>query len=578
MKNLKVRSKLMLSFGIVLALLFVTVFVGVTQVRSIGSTFDVFASQVYVVRGALNRLNTKLYTLQARGYQQVATGDHSDAMYSQILDAVQGMQTEIDSVIAVNGETTGLSRLRSNVSTIDGLVRQLQAGTMDTPTALGQIEPLLLEMETSVDEMIAQVATNAETMISKIDSQVTMTIYITLGVGVAAAIISVFVCLVLTKQITVPLHQMQQATGSIQQGNLKINVDYVSKDEFGMVADSMRDMATTLDSYVTDITHEMEALADGDLTRKMTADFRGQFIGMAQNINAAIDAFDKVLSQITSAADQVSSGADQTSSGAQALAQGATEQASSVEELAATINEISSQVSESAENAQLASEKVSNVGNEMTVSNQKMQEMVAAMNEISQCSSEIGKIIKTIEDIAFQTNILALNAAVEAARAGAAGKGFAVVADEVRNLASKSAEASANTSALIENTLKAVQNGTNIAGDTAQSLTVAVEGAEEVVEVVGKISRASASQADAVSQVTIGIDQISSVVQTNSATAEESAAASEQLSGQAQMLKDLVSEFKLKDSVHSNTSYHEEPSVPAGGEFNDFMMNGSGKY
>ena len=219
-----------------------------------------------------------------------------------------------------------------------------------------------------------------------------------------------------------------------------------------------------------------------------------------------------------------------------------------MQELAATINEISNRVKQNADNAQQANAMAGSVSTEMNVSNEKMQRMIQAMGDISNCSSEIGKIIKTIEDIAFQTNILALNAAVEAARAGTAGKGFAVVADEVRNLASKSAEASQNTSALIENSLKAVENGTKIADETAQNLLQAVNDVNEMTNIIGQISEASSNQADAISQITMGIDQISSVVQTNSATAEESAAASEELSSQSQIMRSLVGRFRLKGS------------------------------
>ena len=198
-----------------------------------------------------------------------------------------------------------------------------------------------------------------------------------------------------------------------------------------------------------------------------------------------------------------------------------------------------------AENALSANEKAVEMGRRITESNRQMQDMIHAMDEISSSSKEIGKIIKTIEDIAFQTNILALNAAVEAARAGEAGKGFAVVADEVRSLASKSADASNSTSALIENSLRAVLNGTRIADDTAKNLSDVVSGVKDVVATIGQISNDSTEQADAIGQVTQGIDQVSSVVQTNSATAEESAAASEELSGQAQLLKKLISQFRL---------------------------------
>ena len=231
---------------------------------------------------------------------------------------------------------------------------------------------------------------------------------------------------------------------------------------------------------------------------------------------------------------------------AQALSQGATEQASSIEELAATITEMSGQIQNNAQSALQASQTVDGVGEKILESNQQMQTMTKAMGEISASSSEIGKIIKTIEDIAFQTNILALNAAVEAARAGEAGKGFAVVADEVRSLASKSSDASKSTAALIENSLKAVENGTRIADETAQSLLSVVEGTKEIASQINQIAAASSEQSKGAAQVQLGIDQIPNVVQTNSATAEESAAASEELSGQAQMLKTLISKFKLR--------------------------------
>ena len=222
------------------------------------------------------------------------------------------------------------------------------------------------------------------------------------------------------------------------------------------------------------------------------------------------------------------------------MSQGATQQASAVEQLDATINEISKHIQENAQNAEFASQEATYLGEGIINNNQQMQEMITAMDGSAGARMKMSRIIKTIQDIAFQTNILALNAAVEAARAGAAGKGFAVVADEVRNLASKSSEAANNTTALIENSVKAVKNGTKIADDTAQSLAEIVSKAQEVTDAINKISAASQEQANSVVQVTEGINQISSVVQTNSATAEETAASSEELSGQAQMLKQMI--------------------------------------
>ncbi len=577
MKNLKVRHKLMVSFGIVVLLLLATVVISFVQVNSIGNEIEVFNTEAYDVQNALSDIDSGLYQLESHIYYQMSTEEYLTETAANIAEALDDLQENIDFVGSIRGESE-VQSLREDVNEVEEDLTGL-SGSAEFTAAMRTVEPLLEKMETEVAELAENVNAYADEILGETQNRVTITSIVTLAMGGLATVVAVLVCLMLTKEILSPLSQMQAATASIQQGNLNVHVDYVSKDEFGQVADSMRDMAATLESYVSEISRGMSALADGDLTVRLNADFRGEFIEMAQNISAAIEAFDKVLSQITTAANQVSAGSDQVSSGSQALAQGATEQASSVEELAATINEISNQISENADNAKIASEKVSGVGDEMATSNQKMQEMLAAMNEISECSSEIGKIIKTIEDIAFQTNILALNAAVEAARAGAAGKGFGVVADEVRNLASKSAEASSNTAALIENTLKAVNNGTAIAADTAQSLTVAVNGAQEVVDAVDKISRASANQANAAAQITVGIDQISSVVQTNSATAEESAAASEELSGQAQMLKDLVGEFKLKDSMGSSLSgNYDELGMSGSGDYSDFVMNGSGKY
>lgn len=252
------------------------------------------------------------------------------------------------------------------------------------------------------------------------------------------------------------------------------------------------------------------------------------------------------MHQINIASEQVASGASQVADGAQVLSRGATEQASSVEELAATINDISRYSTNTAASTLDADKQVQIAGSRVQACDRQMKDMLSAMEEIRSKSVEISKIIKTIEDIAFQTNILALNAAVEAARAGTAGKGFAVVADEVRNLASKSAEASKNTAALIAGTVQAVEKGFGYANETAGSLVEIVDVAKSVSVTVGKISEDAKEQANAISQVTTGIEQISGVVQSNSATAEESAAASEELSGQAQMLKSLVGKFKLR--------------------------------
>lgn len=369
--------------------------------------------------------------------------------------------------------------------------------------------------------------------------------------SVAALLLIVAAVIYLLKKMISPISHVVEAAESIAGGNLAVQIHSDSEDEIGVLSRTFQNMAANLHIIVEDVRYLLGEMAHGnfDIQTRAEDNYVGDFEEIKLSIRKLNHTLSDTLTQINRSSDQVFSGADQVSAGAQALSQGATQQAASVEELAATINDISGQVQLNAAHAQDASTKARETGSQMVESNQRMQDMIKAMGDISNSSSEIGKIIKTIEDIAFQTNILALNAAVEAARAGTAGKGFAVVADEVRNLASKSSEASKSTAALIEGSIRAVGNGTKIADDTAQALLSAVAGSNEVIETIEKISRASNEQAASIAQVTLGIDQISSVVQTNSATAEESAAASEELSAQAQMLRRLVSQFKLKKDI-----------------------------
>lgn len=343
-----------------------------------------------------------------------------------------------------------------------------------------------------------------------------------------------------------PINQMAEAAKKLADGNLDIDITYVSEDEIGSLAASLQSAAAILKMYIHDISVNLGAMAQGDMTGGITQQYNGDFIPIRQALLKIADSLNETLSSIEQSSKQVGSGAEQVSNGAQVLAQGAAEQASSVEELASSGNGVSEKVRQNSEHVGLVSSYVKETFRKVEQGTIQMKQMLSSMQEINTSSNEIGKIIKVIDDIAFQTNILALNAAVEAARAGSAGKGFAVVADEVRNLASKSADAAKQTTELIESSIQSVRRGSQIADLTAKELNEIASEVELVSQTIEKINQASDDQAAAVRQIILGVDQVSSVVQTNSATAEESAAASEELSAQADRLRKEVGKFKLK--------------------------------
>ncbi len=352
----------------------------------------------------------------------------------------------------------------------------------------------------------------------------------------------------LSNHIANPLKSFIVRLEAMARGDIHTEIETISRnDEIGILSKTINNVVKELYPMLSEMTYSLASIDEGDFTITIEKEYRGDFKAMGDAITKINMRLNRLMNRIIESSEQLTSGADQVAYGSQILSQGAIEQAGSIQELAATINELSVQTSQNAQNAEIAKKASEETFLEVENGNTKMISMVKAMEEIKATSIEISKIIKAIDDIAFQTNILALNAAVEAARAGSAGKGFAVVADEVRNLASKSAEAANSTTQLIERSLTAVENGAKIADETEESLKVIVEKVKTTVSLVEEITVASEQQAEGTSQVSIGVEQISSVVQTNSATSEESAAASEELSGLAQLLKGLVDGIKLRE-------------------------------
>ena len=566
MRNLKIGQKLSITFEVILILLLVTVGVAIYSLSSLSSSFTDFYSVGYQVSHKATDMRRTiqsaiqdiafgmLETDQQKAQDYFAEADTEMQILKEEFDYMEknyrGDQSDVAKALEIMNSSV---QYRTEVQDLATRGRNEEA----VEVFFNSYKPLLTEAQDLLEKMDNYTTNLAadDYEVSTSDKSATMILLII--ISAVALLTTIILAVDVTRRITKPIKEIEAAVKEMAGGNLDVTIAYESRDELGSLSNSVREMTGRLKAIISDEAYVLGELATGNFNvlSRMADSYVGAFQGILEAMRGIKKSLNETLRQINQSADQVASGSEQVSSGAQALSQGATEQASSIEELAATINEISEQVKSNAENAMDVSAKAVQTGRQMAESNGQMQEMIAAMEEISNSSNEIGKIIKTIEDIAFQTNILALNAAVEAARAGSAGKGFAVVADEVRNLASKSADASKSTAALIEASLKAVENGTRIAGQTADFMTEVVEGTKVLTETIDKISEASNAQAASINQVTQGVDQISSVVQTNSATAEESAAASEELSGQAQILKRLVGRFTLQDDGTANTGF-----------------------
>lgn len=556
MKNMKIAPKLVLCFMIVVCLSSISGILGTIFLRNSDRDYSEALIENGFSQGEIGQFNTYLNKGSAIVRDIVLLTAQEDIEKSQteleqidqrLQDALESMEVNCQTpqeqpyINTINQKLPQYMKLRSQVVDLGLKNQNDEALTIFRE----QARPILNEVMDAAQDLTDLNIQMGNDVSQSLSTQNRTIMLIMLFVIILSTALSVLIATAIARLISKPIIQVKNAAVQLSEGDLNIHITSNSRDEVGEMSQSFADAADMMRRYITDISRSLGEISKGNFNISPNEQYRGAFKDIESSITTIIQSLSATLGEINQSADQVSSGSEQVSIGAQSLSQGATEQASSIEEIAATVNEVSAQIKRNAGNAISANEKAKNIGQAITDSNRQIENMVKAMDEINESSREISKIIKVIEDIAFQTNILALNAAVEAARAGEAGKGFAVVADEVRNLASKSAEASKNTASLIENSLHAVENGSKIAAGTADTLTSMVSGVKEVVSTIQQISDDSTEQAGSISQVTQGIDQISSVVQTNSATSEESAAASEELSGQAQMLKELVGRFVL---------------------------------
>ncbi len=572
LKNLKVRNKLVVSFGIVMAFYIIAVIAANIGLSSVLGGLDDFYHTPYPMVEASLEAQTHTRKIQLNMYRAAVATDEATAQ--SLLNEIDGEAVKMNEALdrlreAFEGDTSLLQSLESAASQLmtarQSALDYLNAKDYDNAITVlnGEYAEAGTNFSAITDQMIDTAQAQADEYYASGHDTKKICTLVLLGLAVVCIIFTISMTIRVVKDITHPILEIEAAVKAMAQGNMHSKVTYESKDELGQLAENLRFVLKTLSSYIAHISSRMDSLADGDLSVEMDMDYLGEFESIQNSGKKILHSMNDAMGQIHQAAEQVASGSDQVSSGAQALSQGATEQASSVEELVATLSDLSEQVNQTAQKSRDVNNLIALTGAEVNNSNTKMASMMTAMTKINECSSRIEKIIKTIEDIAFQTNILALNAAVEAARAGEAGKGFAVVADEVRSLASKSAEAAKDTTVLISDSLNAVSEGNQIASETQESLEMVVSNAQHITENMASITEATDVQAEGLSQVTLGIDQISSVIQTNSATAQQSAAASEELFSQSSLLKSLVGRFRLKGMPASavNTAPASAPST-----------------
>ena len=590
MKNLKIGKKILVAFLIVIVMAGVLGVGSLTRIAVLAKSVDTYAHTTIPAITYLWTARRAVRQIEECALEATIVMDRNELMEieNELFEIRTVFDNALDSFEAVTGD-----RLKNEIAEIRTL---MEAVTVSRDHLLEECEKLTAQgnakayeiyhneytpaFEKVVDKMIELSDTMYDGVENryedaqkvKVNSTIIVTVLLLITIAMCVAMAAA-----LSRMLLKPVREIETAMKQVAKGDFKkVSLTYDSGDELGQLSDSVRGTIHKLDVITDDLAYLCGELGSGNFTVKSAhiPDYTGDYFAILKGLRYIRDTLTDTLVNIDSASGEVLSGSRQVANGSQSLAQGATEQASAVEQLLASMTEMQHQVKDNADHAANASRMASEAGAGVTESNRIMGELMEAMENINATSNEISKVVKSIDDIAFQTNILALNAAVEAARAGAAGKGFAVVADEVRSLAAKSAESVKTTTVLIQNTLDAIAKGSKLATTTSDALHGVVAKAEAVNERVMEIARASDEQLSAVNQMTIGIEQISAVIQSTSATAEESAAASEELSGQANMLKEMISKFRLSDGaapvVARSDMVYEKFDAP--------VFSGSDKY
>ena len=556
-RNMKLKSRLLLSYAVVIAICLSASVAALFLMNRIGDNLSSFYKNNYTVT---------VNVWMAKREMQAARGDILNAVLdSDAEESMQFIENAKESLRNMRATFPVIRKsFKGDIAMVDRVDELLQQAIVYRDQVFGLVEtgktdeayevmksnyvPILNQMADLLQQIADVAGENAQTMVKEGEYAQTSAIIVIMLIMALSIMAAALLGIYISNSIRKPVKEIEDAAVQLANGKLDgVHVTYMSRDELGQMSDSIRDLISYQKTIIEDISDILGDMSEGNFKVQSNVKeyYRGRYDCILVAMRKLRNRLSNTLGQISQSARQVADGSEQISSETQLLAIGAEEQACSIEKLAAAVNEISEHVRETKENANEARGQTDQAGEQVFESNQQMQEMIRAMNIISEKSSEIYKIVKTIEDIAFQTNILALNASVEAARAGEPGAGFAVVAREIRALADKTAIASKNTAALIEESVSAVKNGEKVARATADSLLQVVKSTKQVVLVVDRIASATENENVSISNITAELSQISDVVQNNVSTSEELAAASEEFSTQAQILGNMIGQFKL---------------------------------
>lgn len=552
--NLKIGTKLIAAFASIIVLYIFTVFISLHTIQNMSGKMNDFYNQPFANVEASMSMLSNLH-LVGKNLTIMAATDNvmdEDELMMETKSASQEVEKKLEILQTGYGSDTELVKsLGEEFAAMkiprDRIISLLESGDAEQALDIyvNEYASKMKRVSDTLSQVTDECVMDAEnTLNTSLASNVEARLMI-LILAFVSILITCILWLTITRSILRPVNEIKKAAQSVAEGKLQANLSFTSRNELGQLAESIRQTTMALNAYVSEIKTGMTALGKGKLNYRTKVKFKGDFVALGDALDEIGELLRNAIQQINGSAEQVAGGAEQVSNAAQALAQGTSQQASSIEELAVSISEITESINGNAEKAVRSSKLADNVGRSLESNDQQMHRLLTAIKEIKNNSQEITGIVKEIEDIAFQTNILALNASVEAARAGEAGRGFSVVAGEVRRLASKTAEASKLTAGLVDKNSEAVNAGMDTVHTTADSLKASVERAQEVNQMMDEISEVSVQQAEAIMQVRKSMDLISDIVQGNSASSEESAAASEELSAQAQMLKELVEQFEI---------------------------------